>query len=220
MWSDGMITLEARFARIYFVGDTFAHKEKLRSAGCHWDGERKAWWIGKAKAEKARKLIESLNSPTMEATPESRKYTAELELRDDTPAGIVADKLLDLGRQKESEVVSRSQPLANPNSVEVVGKATYKGRSYYIGGQSRDGEFVKLFTLPNEQGYYLAFWAKSDLVTVTKTYNRCQNQTLGSIARFIEQQKKNRGTGSERVQCPECDAWHIASEPCRECGGC
>lgn len=33
--------------RFYLVGNTFAIKDKLRAAGAHWDGDRKAWWTSK-----------------------------------------------------------------------------------------------------------------------------------------------------------------------------
>jgi hypothetical protein len=32
--------------RSYISGNTFPVRHALGAAGCHWDGERKAWWIG------------------------------------------------------------------------------------------------------------------------------------------------------------------------------
>jgi hypothetical protein len=47
--------------RVYVVGNTFAIKDRLKSAGCHWDGERKQWWIGAAKADKITSIVGGLD---------------------------------------------------------------------------------------------------------------------------------------------------------------
>lgn len=47
-----MITVERVGRRSYFIGNTYPIKDKLRAAGAHWDGDKRAWWIGDhAKAE-------------------------------------------------------------------------------------------------------------------------------------------------------------------------
>lgn len=43
--------------RVYIAGNTFAVKDALKRAGCHWDGERKMWWIGAAKRNQIESLI-------------------------------------------------------------------------------------------------------------------------------------------------------------------
>lgn len=48
-------------SRIYITGNTFAIKAQLKSAGCHWDGDRKQWWIGVAKLAAIESLIGGLN---------------------------------------------------------------------------------------------------------------------------------------------------------------
>lgn len=40
------ISIETSGRRHYIVGNTYSIKDQLRSAGCHWDGDRKAWWTG------------------------------------------------------------------------------------------------------------------------------------------------------------------------------
>ena len=50
------ITLERTGSRIYLVGNTFPIKDQIKSIGGHWDGDRKAWWVGTAKASDAEKL--------------------------------------------------------------------------------------------------------------------------------------------------------------------
>lgn len=42
------VTIEKAGRRFYVVGNTYAIKDQLRDAGCKWDGDRKAWWTGKA----------------------------------------------------------------------------------------------------------------------------------------------------------------------------
>jgi len=48
-------------ARIYVVGNTYAIKDRLKGAGCHWDGGRKQWWIGAAKADKISGIVGQLD---------------------------------------------------------------------------------------------------------------------------------------------------------------
>jgi hypothetical protein len=45
-------------ARVYVSGNTYAIKDALKSAGCHWDGERRQWWIGAAKAEALKPILD------------------------------------------------------------------------------------------------------------------------------------------------------------------
>lgn len=41
------ITVQSEGRRHYLLGNTYSIKEQLRSAGAHWDGDRKAWWTSK-----------------------------------------------------------------------------------------------------------------------------------------------------------------------------
>jgi hypothetical protein len=52
--------------RIYVVGNTYAIKGQLKSAGCHWDGERKQWWIGAAKANQIESIVGRLDGAKVE----------------------------------------------------------------------------------------------------------------------------------------------------------
>jgi hypothetical protein len=56
------VTIDNQGARLYFVGDTYAIKDQIKSIGGHYDGDRKAWWIGSAKADQAAQLVASLAS--------------------------------------------------------------------------------------------------------------------------------------------------------------
>lgn len=52
------ITIQTEGRRTYITGDTYPHRDSLRSAGAHWDGDRRAWWLGDAK--RAAALAEQL----------------------------------------------------------------------------------------------------------------------------------------------------------------
>lgn len=47
--------------RVYVTGNTYPIKAELKSAGCHWDGDRKLWWIGAAKAESIAAIVGGMN---------------------------------------------------------------------------------------------------------------------------------------------------------------
>ncbi len=57
------ITSEGR--RHYLVGDTYPIKGAIRSAGCKWDPERKAWWTG--KRETAESIVASVATGAVQA---------------------------------------------------------------------------------------------------------------------------------------------------------
>ncbi len=41
------MTIEKIGRRYYLTGNTYAVRDALKAAGCHWDAERKAWWTSK-----------------------------------------------------------------------------------------------------------------------------------------------------------------------------
>lgn len=51
------VTLETIGQRIYVAGNTFPIKDRLKRAGCHWDGDRKQWWIGAAKRSEIESVV-------------------------------------------------------------------------------------------------------------------------------------------------------------------
>ncbi len=57
-----MITLEAEGRRLYFIGNTYPIKDKLRRLGATWDADRKAWWIGSTKRAEAEQLVSQVAS--------------------------------------------------------------------------------------------------------------------------------------------------------------
>lgn len=62
-------------SRCYVTGDSFKIKDKLKSVGCHFDPQRKQWWIGTAK----RDVLESVVS-NPESVPEKSETEKQEEL--------------------------------------------------------------------------------------------------------------------------------------------
>lgn len=61
--------------RHYITGNTYPHKTTLRDAGAHWDGARRAWWIGK------RDVAEELVDQLKQAQAEPKKETVDQDAR-------------------------------------------------------------------------------------------------------------------------------------------
>ena len=61
------ITVTREGRRSYIGGDTMAVRGLLRAGGCHWDADRKQWWIGSHEA--ALQLAEQARGATAEAAP-------------------------------------------------------------------------------------------------------------------------------------------------------
>ncbi len=64
------ITVDRVGRRSYLRGDTMSVRGVLRSGGCHWDADTKAWWIG--NHEEALALAELAKSAPAEAAPKKR----------------------------------------------------------------------------------------------------------------------------------------------------
>lgn len=206
------ITIQRDGQRVYLIGDTYAAKDKIKSIGGHWDGDRRAWWVGAKKAAEAQALVESLTNP-----PATAAQAAAAGLDPTTPAAIVADKLDDDGKPTEAAAVrSQPKPKEDPDNIRLTGKGRYKGREYFAGAITKDGQRVRLLTLPDADGNYLDFWANCSEVEQTKEYkprevwdggrysNRTVTQytTLGSIADFVAKQKRAKAAGLP--ECVEC----------------
>lgn len=174
------ITITRDGQRVYFGGDTYAAKDRIKALGGHWDADKRAWWVGAKKEAEARALAAELNA-------------AEAPLH----------------------------PLAeDPDKVRLTGKGRYKGRVYYCGAITRDGTRVRLLTLPDTKGDYLDFWADCSEVEQLKRYEpreergaygrptgRMVYTTLGSIQRFLAEQKVARDRGD-----PVCAACGTSGE--------
>lgn len=168
------ITMERAGQRVYVAGNTFALKDRLKSIGCHWDGDRRQWWIGAAKTAALESLL-----------------TAAAE----QPA-----------------------PAEDLDRARVHAKVRYKDRTYYALAQNQEGTRVRLVTLDGA----VDFWADTALCRTERTYppreyrGRTEYTTLGSLRRFVAQQKN---PATRRGECTECGAWGPSGESCPECGG-
>ncbi len=134
--------------------------------------------------------------------PESKRWWAGSAKQDKAKAIV-----------EESESASDEEKTA---SIEVVGKARYKGRVYYVEwhGSTRRGMAAKLVSLDGS----LRFWASLDespdkeVAEIIKRF--AQPTRLGSIRKFVDGIKK--GT-VERFDpnCQECRALKKMCERCR-----
>lgn len=69
-------------ARVYVTGNTYAVKSDLKSAGCHWDGDRKQWWIGKAKLSAIESIVSGLAStPAPKEDISTKRIYAQVEYK-------------------------------------------------------------------------------------------------------------------------------------------
>lgn len=143
--------------RVYVTGNTYAVKDQLKSAGCHWDGDRRQWWIGKAKLSAIEGIVSGLAS---------------------APA-----------------------PKEDISTRRVYAKVEYKGRTYYVIGES--GDRCRLTVLDGS----LDFWADMSACTLLNEYPGRQvwdgrrgngtvtrYTTLGSLRDFIAQRKADEKT--------------------------
>lgn len=64
------ITVERVGRRSYLRGDTLVVRGYLRTQGCHWDAEAKAWWIG--SDDEAQRIATSALTQPVEAASTQR----------------------------------------------------------------------------------------------------------------------------------------------------
>lgn len=178
------ITIDQQGRRFYLRGNTYPIKDQLRAAGCKWDADAKSWYTSK------RELAEQLAGQSQAPGPQ------------DAPSG-----------QSDRE--------APGEDAIVAARATYKGKTYYVAGRvdrgrthwddrvsavtTRDGAKVLLYSRDGK----LQFWAASELVSITKSYDK--PQTIDKLRRFAEKAKEARAQGNEdgiangqRYECEEC----------------
>src|SRR5262249_36438862 len=68
-------------SRIYLTGNTFPIREQIKNLGGHWDGERRAWWVGKGKREAIAALA---NSAVPQSTHDEMGERKSEAMADDT----------------------------------------------------------------------------------------------------------------------------------------
>ncbi len=71
------IRIEREGRRVYFGGDTFAAKDRIKDLGGKWDAESRRWWVGSTKLAQAEALVASLagdGAPAPEDLSSARVY--------------------------------------------------------------------------------------------------------------------------------------------------
>lgn len=211
-----MTTLERVGSRLYFRNSPFTAKDRIKSLGAHWDGDRKQWWIGAAKKADAEALVAELNSTVSQfagatATVASAKVAESVGLSPDSPAGIVADAVEEAGDAKKAAELRK--PVEDLSGCRVYAKVEYKGRTYYVIAETKDRTRCRLATL-QEDGP--VFWADMAACRLLKSYpgrkvwdgcrysNRTVTRytTLGSLRDFVADQRAAEKQGVP--QCPVC----------------
>lgn len=208
------VTIEKSGARLYFAGNTFPLKDQLKKLGCHWDGDRKQWWIGTAKRAEAEQLVASLDAPVMTPTPVSARLAESVGLAADAPAAVVADKLRDEGRTADADAAAK--PEEDVSECRVYAAVQYQGRRYYVIAEQRDPQTrqpvrCRITTLDGEAPR----WVDCSACELVRTYEGRQQwdgrrysgktitvySTIGSLREFRDSQKKG-----ERDGTPACAA--------------
>ena len=188
------ISTETSGRRTYFIGDTYAVREQLRAAGAHWDGDRRAWWVG--SAAKAADLVASFSAVPAEATgPEA--------LSEDERAIIGRGTYKGRGYYVLGRIVSRGRTRYDRDEIAPV--------------KTRDGSRVKLASRDGS----LVFWAATDEVSVEKRYERLTS--IRSLREYAEKARANGGyvpvLGRDYCGHPCPVDGHVCTpdHPCHDC---
>jgi hypothetical protein len=186
-------------SRIYIAGNTYSVKDRLKSAGCHWDGERKQWWIGTAKAAKIESIVGKLDGA---------------EVKQNLDEASVYGKV---------SYVSKS---GKAGTYFVIGSSNKNGsnrlRLTNLAGSIDfwvDDSAVKW--IKRYEGRDVGFRGYGNPANNTVEY-----QTLGGLRRFVEsaknetpEQRSDRRPSSDHVRCCHCNQWTPEGDDwCMACG--
>ena len=186
------IELESCGKRVYVVGNSFPIKDRLKSAGCHWDGERRQWWIGANKRSEVERIVGSASGDAVESATENA---------DDI-------KVIGKARYKGRNYYVRWAGECRNGSykarlVTLDAKIDFWANCARPGGCGFDGSgdvavIVKTYH-PRER------------------YGKVEHTTLGSLKRFIERKKEEDAAGGK----PDDDCYLRDGQwLCRGCGEC
>lgn len=82
-----VVTLEREGSRVYFTGNTYPIKDRIKGLGGHWDSESRMWWVGIGKLDAAQKLLtNTVDTPATIATEDldTAKVSTKIRYRDRT----------------------------------------------------------------------------------------------------------------------------------------
>lgn len=203
---DGMtatqsIKPEIQGRRVYLFGNTFGIKDAIKAAGGKWDPDQRAWWISTTKANDPdfQRLINDANSGAS-APAQGQGQAAQGQ------------------GQYQAEQTKGTE-------TKVIGKALYKGKSYYVvffGRTSRGNEAFKL-SFRDGSKY---FWADATEATWEKHYSERQDgfgryarrsyPTIESLQAYAQRQRDPRtaDNGFRANGCSECKR---LGDYCRQC---
>lgn len=173
-----------------------------------------------AKRAAAAALVAALGAPVMVPTAVSALLAESVGLAADAPAGIVADKLRDDGRDIEAERAAGSHPLEDVSGCRVYAAVTYQGRRYYVIAEQRSPGSAtqapqpvrcRITTLDGESPR----WVDCSACQLVRTYQGREQwngrrysgktitvyPTIGSLRKFRDSQKQG-----ERDGLPPCAA--------------
>ncbi len=199
------IRIEQRGRRLYFLGDTFNMKSKIKQAGATWDADTRAWYIGSTKRTEAERLVQEINGQGPAQAPQQ----AALPLQ---PAA---------GQEM-------------PDDTKILGKALYKGKEYFVlfSGYTQAGYSVKLASRDGKIQFWVnipmvngVFQLHGGPVEVTKTYQEDRDgrmMTWGKYKRLRDEyrQKAQRAKGMGVEACGKCGGFHDEKEGDRTCYNC
>jgi len=161
------ISLQTEGRRTYITGNTYPHRDAIRSIGAHWDADRKMWWT--AKRDEAQALVAKLGAAApIPSSPESKAPRDGLD-------SIVAGRV---------EYKGKPYYLAG---------RTERGRTHYDDRvdavQTQDGaKYLIYFRDGSSQ-----FWAARGEVKIIKTYDR--PQTIRRLREYADQARQTVGSG-------------------------
>lgn len=193
------ITLQQNGRRLYLVGNTYPVKDQIREAGGKWDPDRKAWYVGVQRRERAEQIVAAVASaPTTEA-----------------PRGDAQAPGL------EATIVCRGT--YHGRSYYVAGRVE-RGRTRWDDAvravESRDGSRVLLYFRDGSR----QFWAPTAEVTTAHAYGQGRGSTIGAIRAYAERMRSAEAKGECDCSChggPQCRCpgfCHLHHDGCDHCG--
>lgn len=160
--------------RLYATGNTYAVKDQLKSLGCHWDPDRRQWWISPAKAKELEAILDAPAQPPKPEDSASWRLVGKARYR----GKVYYCRWV--GRKKDGDYAAHLCTLD--------GKVDFWAVCAEPHERTHDGNgdvavIVKMYSPREYRGQ----------ITYT---------TLGSIRSFIEREQENRKSGG--AVCAEC----------------
>lgn len=169
-----MFSTERQGQRVYLLGDTYPVKDRIKAVGGTWDGGRRAWWFGAAKAAEAEALAKELNGgPT--AAKSAKQNPSEIRL---TGKGEYKGRAYYLGTHSDDGTRVRCLTLPDDN-----------GNYLDFWADVSAVRVVRIYDI-HFSGRY------------GKRYLSANHPTLGGVADFVRRRRKNRTAGGG--VCAEC----------------